>query len=218
MDRRDSHVRPTENYALVSPDRDWQDRLQALLTTRQSSALQYSSAPSAAAAPYTLPSFRQLSSPQPQQPQQQTQSHPLMQSTMPVTYSTKLETGSPVGSAAMLSPLHASYGSHSPQPYHGAPHSANSGRLSWDGFNGYSRIGGDGSDDAEPKARYELAPADNGAAYANQQTTTTSMPRMSTDSASSVPVPRPGAYDADPRFLSYSDPQRWYYTNQQAVG
>lgn len=44
-------------------------------------------------------------------------------------------------------------------------------RLSWDGFGGYQRLGAGpnsaagtdgGSDDGEPKGRYELAPADHG--------------------------------------------------------
>lgn len=158
-----------------------------------------------------------------------------MQSTIPVTYSTKLETGSPVGGSAMLSPIHPSYQAHSPQPgYH--PQSAtstSSGRMSWDGFNGYSRIGGDGgaSDDSEPKARYELAPADLGgrdaygpssASAATTAPSSSSMPRIQESAASLVSSLPFGAYDArdaDGRFsLSYSDPQRWYYTNQQAVG
>lgn len=211
-----------ENYALVSPDRDWQDRLHALLqpASRQN-ALQY---PTQAPAPYALPSLRQLSSPAPlpQHPQQQQQQqqqqhhhqqqqqHALMQSMYPA----KLETGSPVPTTAMLAPLNTPYGSHSPlshspQP---APYGAAGGaRLSWDGFNGYQRLGdggaGPGSDDGgEPKARYELAPGDGagglpgalgGAGAGGRSEHAYALPRAQENA---------------------SDPQRWYYTNQQAVG
>lgn len=217
-----------ENYALVSPDRDWQDRLQALLQppSRQNN-LQYTTQ---GPAPYALPSLRQISSPAPlphhQQQQQQQHHHhpqqaqqqtlPLMQSSLPGVYSTKLETGSPVPNPAMLAPINTSYGAHSPlshSPQPGAYHPPTTGgggasgapRLSWDGFNGYQRIGGDGSsagpgsDDGEPKARYELAPGGDGlqigarAAY--------QLPRVQQESSNGS-----------------SDPQRWYYTNQQAVG
>ncbi|EKM59922.1 uncharacterized protein PHACADRAFT_250727 [Phanerochaete carnosa HHB-10118-sp] len=154
-----------ENYALVSPDRDWQDRLQALLqpATRQNTIPYSAQAPG----PYALPSLRQISSPAPlpqhqqqqhhQQPQQQ-QGHPLMQNGLPGLYSTKLETGSPVANTAMLAPINPSYGAHSPlshspqpSPYHaqngvGASNGgASAPRLSWDGFNSYQRIGGGGS-------------------------------------------------------------------------
>ncbi|GJE87494.1 Zn(2)-C6 fungal-type domain-containing protein [Phanerochaete sordida] len=201
-----------ENYALVSPDRDWQDRLHAHLqpAPRQNN-LQY---PTQTSAPYTLPSLRQISSPaplpqhqqqhhQPQQQQQQQQGHPLMPGGLPGVYSTKLETGSPVGNTALLAPINTSYGSHSPlshspqpAPYHGGVGSAGA-RLSWDGFNGYQRLGdGGGSDDGgEPKARYELAPGDGGLLHARGEPY--ALPRVPENA---------------------SDPQRWYYTNQQAVG
>ena len=225
---RQSNTR-AENFALVSPDRDWQDRLQNLLSNRQN--MQYA-APQAPA-PYALPSFRQLSSPvpspQPHQQQQQQQSHQLMQSTLPVTYSTKLEGGSPGSNPSMLAPMNApSYHSHSPQPqYHSQqqhqqqPHTHAQSRLSWDGFNGYQRLGDAASEDGEPKGRYELAPADShlalGGAGAGARDAYQSLPRVQ-ESATSVSLApffehRPAA-DA----CAYSDGQRWYYPNQQAVG
>ena len=151
----------------------------------------------------------------------------------------------------LSSPIHASYPSHSPQPgyhHHHAQNGNSNVRLSWDGFNGYSRMpggnggsgggggngngngnGGDpGNDDAEPKARYELAPAESAqiqhaSSSAVYGSNGSSMPRVqeNTASVSSSSSLAFGEYldrDADGRFLSYSDPQRWYYTNQQAVG
>lgn len=191
--------------------------------------------PTQAPAPYALPSLRQISSPAPPPShQQQQQTHPLMQSSLPGVYSTKLETGSPVPNPAMLAPINSSYGSHSPlshSPQPGAYHHPQNGvgaaggaRLSWDGFNGYQRMGGDGaaggpgSDDGEPKARYELAPGDGLQLNGRE---TYQLPRVQGSGSSSVP-PALFEYDdrdADARYLAlYSDPQRWYYTNQQAVG
>jgi len=134
-----------------------------------------------------------------------------MQSSLPSVYTTKLETGSPATATAMLAPINPSYGSHSPLshspqpgPYHPQSGVSTTGggapRLSWDGFNGYQRLGGGdgstgpGSDDGEPKARYELAPGDG----------------LQLNSRDSYQLPRVQE--------NASDPQRWYYTNQQAVG
>lgn len=154
----------TDNYALVSPDRDWQDRLQALLN--KPANVQYSNAP-AASAQYALPSFRQLNSPAPAQQQQQYQQpspshthHPQIQTAnLSVPYSAKLESSSPVPNSSMLAPIHQSYQQQSAQPQ--GPYSQ---RLSWDGFNGYQRMGDTGSDDGDhsAKGRYELGPSDPG--------------------------------------------------------
>lgn len=241
-----THVSLAENYALVSPDRDWQDRLQALLqpASRQNNLPSY---PTQAPAPYALPSLRQISSPAPlphhqqhhqQSQQQQQQTHPLMQSSLPSVYSTKLETSSPVPNTAMLAPINTSYGSHSPlshshSPQPGSYHpqsgvGANGARLSWDGFNGYQRTGmgagegagGPGSDDGEPKARYELAPGDGLQLNGRESAAAYQLPRVQ-ENASSVPLPffEDAGRDADLcRLGLYSDTQRWYYTNQQAVG
>lgn len=248
---RTADIASSENYALVSPDRDWQDRLHALLqpASRQNTI----SYPAQAPGPYALPSLRQISSPAPlpqhhhqhhQQPQQQ-QGHPLMQNGLPGLYSAKLETSSPVANPAMLAPINPSYGAHSPlshSPQPGPYHAQNgvgasSGgagagavpRLSWDGFNGYQRLGGGngndgatgpGSDDGEPKARYELAPGD-GLQMNSRESAAYQLPRVQ-ESASSVPFRLLDctALDADAHGVLYSDPQRWYtsYTSQQAVG
>ena len=162
-----------------------------------------------------------------------------MQNSLPSMYSTKLETGSPVPNTAMLAPINASYGSHSPLGHSHSPqpsayhHSSNGvgsngsggARLSWDGFSGYQRMGagdgsaGPGSDDGESKARYELAPGD-GLQLNGRDTAAYQLPRVQ-ENASSVPLPSfdDACRDADAHTLAlYSDPQRWYYTNQQAVG
>ncbi|KAF7789444.1 hypothetical protein EIP86_000389 [Pleurotus ostreatoroseus] len=126
-----------ENLALISPDRDWQDRLQTLLSSaRQSGAApQYTQAP----ASYTLPSLRQLASPTGTPPQQQQ----LLASGLPaaVSYSpAKLE--SPVSSSALLAPLGPAYA-----PANGA---GSYGRMQWPaessaGFGGGGGGGGGGS-------------------------------------------------------------------------
>ena len=89
--RADSVLQP-ENLALISPDRDWQDRLQTLLNNSRGSGTQYAQAPG----PYALPSLRQIASPSPSQSQ-------ALMSNVPVSYPTKLE--SPVSQSTLLAPL-----------------------------------------------------------------------------------------------------------------
>ena len=145
---------PVENFALVSPDRDWQDRLQSLLQlsapqTRlsQSSYSQPQSTPQ-----YALPPFRQLSSPVHHQSPQQ-QPHYSLQGSLG-GYSTPTKHESPVSTAAMLAPLPQTQSvtgqGHGAQNTSGyattAPTTANDSNAyaaaRWDGFNGYSRIPG----------------------------------------------------------------------------
>ncbi|KAI0787133.1 hypothetical protein BC629DRAFT_1515137, partial [Irpex lacteus] len=95
-----------ENYALVSPDRDWQDRLQSLLQVSapqtRISQPSYNQAP-AASQQYALPPFRQLSSPVHHSSTQQ-QSHYGLQGNLG-GYSTPTKHESPVSTTAMLAPL-----------------------------------------------------------------------------------------------------------------
>lgn len=110
-----------ENLALISPDRDWQDRLQTLLTTARQShtAHSQSQAQYAAQGAYALPSLRQLASPTATPPQQQ---QPLLGG--PVAFPAKLE--SPSAPSALLAPLGPAY----------AASTGGYGRMSWpaDGY------------------------------------------------------------------------------------
>ncbi|THG95819.1 hypothetical protein EW026_g5896 [Hermanssonia centrifuga] len=133
-----------EDLALISPDRDWQDRLQTLLTSRRNNMTYNTQTPGS----YTLPSFRQLSSPTPPQHQSQSQNQHIPQNALPVSFTAKVE--SPVSTSALLPPV--SYPAQAPAGY---------GRYSWDGtsYGGLQR--NYNADDAaqESKSNYELGPA-----------------------------------------------------------
>ena len=79
-------------------------------------------------------------------------------------------------------------------------------RLSWDGFSGYQRLSADagGSDDGEPKGRYELAPASYAQSLPRVQEPHHPHQQQHQQRADAAPV--------------YGDAQRWYYPSQQAVG
>lgn len=143
-----------ENYALVSPDRDWQDRLQSLLQVSapqtRISQPSYNQAP-AASQQYALPPFRQLSSPVHHSSTQQ-QSHYGLQGNLG-GYSTPTKHESPVSTTAMLAPLQQtqqqsvqsqSHGGQSTNGYTATTANDSTAYTAarWDGFNGYSRIPG----------------------------------------------------------------------------
>lgn len=143
-------ISPAENYALVSPDRDWQDRLQSLLQasapqTRIAQPASYSQPPSAT---YALPPFRQLSSPVHHSSQQQHTQYSLQGNLG--GYSTPTKHESPVTTAAMLAPLQQPQSQNQQSGYTTAtattqqPQNDSPAYVAsrWDGFNGYSRIPG----------------------------------------------------------------------------
>lgn len=138
----------TENYALVSPDRDWQDRLQSLLQVSGASQQripQLSYAHQQSPTSYALPSFRQLSSPVHQSSHQQQQpTHNMLSGGL--QYQTQTKHESPVSAAAMLAPLQQQPQSSQQQQqqhtYTQHDQSAYTRPAMWDGFNGYSRIPG----------------------------------------------------------------------------